>query len=112
MLKTLTNRRPEAALRPLLVKSSDKANLSSVNGAPPVVSLRADLNRASASHRSLRQGQARGTTERRAANLLRSPHAESAVVLRRCDDSAKVPDLVVPGIEEYVPSIERVVTQP
>jgi phosphonate degradation associated HDIG domain protein len=38
------------------------------------------------------------------------PHATAAVLLRRCDDSAKVPDLVVPGLDEYVPSIERVVT--
>jgi len=37
-----------------------------------------------------------------------SPHGEAAVTLRRCDDSAKVPDLAVPGIEEYVPWIERV----
>lgn len=38
-----------------------------------------------------------------------SPHGEAAVALRRCDDSAKVPGLAVPGIEEYVPWIERAV---
>jgi phosphonate degradation associated HDIG domain protein len=38
-----------------------------------------------------------------------SPHGEAAVLLRRCDDSAKVPDLAVPGLEAYVPWIERVV---
>ncbi|WP_438269989.1 phosphonate degradation HD-domain oxygenase [Paludisphaera mucosa] len=36
-----------------------------------------------------------------------SPHAEAAVILRRCDDSAKTPDLVVPGVEDYLPWIER-----
>ena len=36
-----------------------------------------------------------------------SPHAEAAVALRRCDDSAKVPGLAVPGVEEYIPWIER-----
>ncbi|MDR3632978.1 MAG: HD domain-containing protein [Isosphaeraceae bacterium] len=35
-----------------------------------------------------------------------SPHALGAVALRRWDDTAKVPGLVVPGIEEYAPSIE------
>lgn len=35
-------------------------------------------------------------------------HAEAAVTLRRCDDSAKVPELVVPGIEDYVSWIEQV----
>jgi phosphonate degradation associated HDIG domain protein len=39
------------------------------------------------------------------------PHFASAVTLRRCDDSAKVPELVVPEIEEYVPWIERVVIE-
>jgi phosphonate degradation associated HDIG domain protein len=41
-----------------------------------------------------------------------SPHAESAVILRRCDDAAKVPELVVPELEEYVPWIERVAIEP
>lgn len=36
------------------------------------------------------------------------PHGDAAVTLRRCDDSAKVPELEVPGLEEYVPWIERV----
>ncbi len=36
------------------------------------------------------------------------PHAEAAVILRRCDDSAKVPGMAVPGIEDYVALIERV----
>jgi phosphonate degradation associated HDIG domain protein len=40
------------------------------------------------------------------------PHAESAVTLRRCDDAAKVAELVVPEIAEYVPSIEGVVIEP
>ncbi len=40
-----------------------------------------------------------------------SPHAEAAVALRRCDDSAKVPELIVPGIETYVPWIERVANE-
>jgi phosphonate degradation associated HDIG domain protein len=37
-----------------------------------------------------------------------SPHAAAAVTLRRCDDAAKVPGLAVPGIEAYLPWIERV----
>ncbi|WP_165253008.1 HD domain-containing protein [Paludisphaera soli] len=36
-----------------------------------------------------------------------SPHAAAALVLRRCDDSAKSPGLVVPGVEDYIPWIER-----
>lgn len=40
-----------------------------------------------------------------------APHAESAVILRRCDDSAKVPDLSVPDLEAYVPLIARVATE-
>lgn len=36
-----------------------------------------------------------------------SAHGEAAVTLRRCDDSAKVPELDVPGIDEYVPWIEQ-----
>ncbi len=36
-----------------------------------------------------------------------SAHAVAAVTLRRCDDSAKVPGLVVPGVEAYIPWIER-----
>lgn len=36
-----------------------------------------------------------------------SPHATSALILRRCDDSAKVPGLTVPGLEDYLPLIER-----
>jgi phosphonate degradation associated HDIG domain protein len=39
-------------------------------------------------------------------------HAESALVLRRCDDSAKVPELAVPEFAAYVPSIERTVIEP
>ena len=37
-----------------------------------------------------------------------SPHAAAAVILRRCDDSAKVPGLIVPGLDDYLPWIERV----
>jgi phosphonate degradation associated HDIG domain protein len=37
-----------------------------------------------------------------------SPHAAAAVILRRCDDCAKVPGLTVPGVETYIPWIERV----
>ncbi len=42
----------------------------------------------------------------------RLPHAESAVILRRCDDSAKVPGLKVPGIESYLSLIERIAIVP
>lgn len=35
------------------------------------------------------------------------PYGEAAVILRRCDDSAKVPELRVPGIEAYVRWIEE-----
>lgn len=42
-----------------------------------------------------------------AERFLASPHAEAAVTLRRCDESAKVPGLVVPGVEDYLPWIER-----
>lgn len=41
-----------------------------------------------------------------------SPHSAAAVLLRRCDDSAKVPDLVVAEIEQHIPSLERVVIHP
>jgi [1-hydroxy-2-(trimethylamino)ethyl]phosphonate dioxygenase len=40
-----------------------------------------------------------------------SPYAAAAMVLRRCDDSAKVPGLVVPGVEDYIPWIERALGQ-
>jgi phosphonate degradation associated HDIG domain protein len=40
------------------------------------------------------------------------PHAESAVILRRCDDVAKVAGLAVPEIAEYVPLIEQVIIAP
>ena len=40
-----------------------------------------------------------------------SPHAESAVTLRRCDDAAKVPELVVPELEDYLPWIEQVAVE-
>lgn len=36
-----------------------------------------------------------------------SPHGEAAITLRRCDDSAKVPELAVPALDEYVPWIEQ-----
>ena len=36
-----------------------------------------------------------------------SPHAEAAVLLRRCDDAAKVPGLVVPGVGNYLSWIEQ-----
>jgi phosphonate degradation associated HDIG domain protein len=36
-----------------------------------------------------------------------SPHAAAALVLRLCDDSAKEPGLVVPGVDDYIPWIER-----
>jgi phosphonate degradation associated HDIG domain protein len=35
-----------------------------------------------------------------------SPHFEAAVRLRRWDDEAKDPDLVVPGLDAYVPDLE------
>lgn len=41
-----------------------------------------------------------------------SPHAEAAVTLRRSDDFAKVPELAVPGLAEYVPLIEQVTIAP
>jgi phosphonate degradation associated HDIG domain protein len=44
-----------------------------------------------------------------AEDFLTLPYARPAVILRRCDDSAKVPELAVPGIEEYVPWLEQFV---
>lgn len=41
------------------------------------------------------------------ARFRASPHGEAAVILRRCDDSAKVPNLDVPGIESYVRWVEE-----
>jgi phosphonate degradation associated HDIG domain protein len=41
------------------------------------------------------------------AEFRRSPHFEAAVALRRWDDAAKVPDMVVPGVEHYVPFLEQ-----
>lgn len=35
------------------------------------------------------------------------PHLAEAVILRRCDDGAKVPDLKTPPIEFYRPMLER-----
>ncbi len=35
-----------------------------------------------------------------------SPHLADAVALRRWDDEAKDPELAVPGLESYVPTIE------
>jgi phosphonate degradation associated HDIG domain protein len=35
------------------------------------------------------------------------PHAEAAVLLRRCDDAAKVKDLETPGIEHFVPYLAQ-----
>jgi phosphonate degradation associated HDIG domain protein len=49
---------------------------------------------------------------REAGEFRALPHSEAAVLLRRCDDSAKVPDLVVPGLGEYVPLIEQVAIEP
>jgi phosphonate degradation associated HDIG domain protein len=63
------------------------------------------------SKQSLRlQGGPMSTEE--AESFRASPFAESAVALRRFDDSAKVPELVVPGVEDYVASIEQVLTEP
>jgi phosphonate degradation associated HDIG domain protein len=36
------------------------------------------------------------------------PHFRAAVALRRWDDGAKVPELVVPGLEHYRPCLEAV----
>lgn len=46
-------------------------------------------------------------TPEQAEQFRTSPHGQAAVTLRRSDDSAKVPDLKVPGIETYVPWIEE-----
>jgi phosphonate degradation associated HDIG domain protein len=35
------------------------------------------------------------------------PHAEAAVLLRRCDDAAKVKDLQTPGIEHFAPYLAQ-----
>lgn len=42
-----------------------------------------------------------------AARFRASPHCAEAVALRRWDDAAKVPGMVVAGLEEYVSSIEE-----
>jgi phosphonate degradation associated HDIG domain protein len=50
------------------------------------------------------QGGPMGDEERR--RFQASPHFAGAVSLRRWDDAAKVPNLAVPGIEQYVPFLE------
>lgn len=37
-----------------------------------------------------------------------SPHAEAAVALRRWDDEAKVPGLLTPPLEHYLPILQRI----
>jgi len=38
------------------------------------------------------------------------PHAAIAVTVRRYDDMGKVPDMVTPGLEMFVPLLESMVT--
>jgi phosphonate degradation associated HDIG domain protein len=53
-----------------------------------------------------------GAMSREVADQFRAlPHAKSSVTLRRCDDSAKVPELIVPELVEYLSLIERVVIE-
>lgn len=47
-------------------------------------------------------------SEAEAALFQSSPHCAGAVALRRWDDAAKVPGMVVAGIEEYVSILEEV----
>jgi gamma-butyrobetaine dioxygenase len=62
-----------------------------------------------ASQRSLElQGGAFSTDQARAFE--RHPHHAAAVLLRRWDDQAKVPGLVVPGVAEYRPLLIRLCT--
>ncbi|MBV8658533.1 MAG: phosphohydrolase [Burkholderiales bacterium] len=42
-----------------------------------------------------------------AERFIQQPHAEAAVRLRRYDDAAKVPDLVTPGLDHYLPLLQR-----
>jgi phosphonate degradation associated HDIG domain protein len=51
------------------------------------------------------QGGPMATEEVRA--FRESPHLADAVALRRWDDEAKDPELTVPGLESYVPTIEE-----
>lgn len=39
-------------------------------------------------------------------------HAAEAILLRRCDDAGKVKGLVVPGLEAYLPMIDRLAAGP
>jgi gamma-butyrobetaine dioxygenase len=51
------------------------------------------------------QGGAMNAAERAAFAAER--HAEDAILLRRCDDAGKVPELRAPGFVQYQPLIER-----
>ena len=43
------------------------------------------------------------------AELERDPNLDAALVLRRCDERAKVPGLVVDGLDRWRPVVERLV---
>jgi predicted HD phosphohydrolase len=59
-----------------------------------------------ASQLSLQLQGGRFTAEER-QRFERSPFAADAVRLRRWDDTGKIPDLAVPGLEHYRPLLER-----
>ena len=59
-----------------------------------------------ASRLSLKLQGGRFTPEER-LQFERSPFAANAVRLRRWDDAGKIPDLVIPGLEDYRPLLER-----
>lgn len=55
------------------------------------------------------QGGPMGPEETEAFRTL--PYGEDAATLRRADDSAKIEDFPVPDVEDYIPSIEKVLAK-
>jgi phosphonate degradation associated HDIG domain protein len=94
---------PDAVLEPIRLHVDAKRYLCQAEGG-----YYASLSTASV-HSLAQQGGAYTAVESRA--FLLQPFAEDAVRLRRYDDLAKEPGLVVPALDHYLPRLEQLMLQ-
>ena len=94
---------PDAVLEPIRLHVDAKRYLCQAEGG-----YYATLSTASV-HSLAQQGGAYTAVESRA--FLLQPFAEEAVRLRRYDDLAKEPGLVVPALDHYLPRLEQLLLQ-
>ena len=94
---------PDAVLEPIRLHVDAKRYLCQAEGG-----YYASLSTASV-HSLAQQGGAYTAVESRA--FLLQPFAEDAVRLRRYDDLAKEPGLVVPALDHYLPCLEQLMLQ-